>query len=87
MTRSIRNRWTIVATGAAAALCAGPTAFGESETTYRLAGTMAIDADRTVALIESSTGAQDLCRVGEVLDDWEVSVIDADAVTLVKGGQ
>jgi len=55
--------------------------------TYRVAGTIAIDEQRAVALIESSAGTQQIYRLGDYIDDWEVVGIDLEAVTLGRTGQ
>ena len=57
------------------------------ETGYRLAGTMAIDADRTFAVIETSAGTQALYRVGDTIADWTVDAIDDRQVVLGRNGE
>jgi hypothetical protein len=57
------------------------------DTAYRVAGIIAIDEQRAVALIESSAGSQKIYRPGDYIDDWEVIGIGLDAVTLGRTGQ
>ncbi len=44
--------------------------------TYRIVGTIAIDKQRGVALIESSAGTQQLYGLGDRIDGWEIVGID-----------
>ena len=55
--------------------------------TYRIAGTIAIDEQHAVALIESSTGAQQLYSLGDHIDGWEIVGIDPQEVTFGRAGQ
>lgn len=66
-----------------------PVAWAQDATdlTYRVAGTIAIDEQRAVALIESSAGTQQLYSLGDKIDDWEIVAIDPDEVTFGRDGQ
>lgn len=54
---------------------------------YRVAGTIKIDETRAVAMIESSAGTQQLYRLGDHIDDWEIVGIDLEGVAVRRNGQ
>ena len=54
---------------------------------YRVAGTIAIDEQRAVALIESSAGKQQIYRLGDYIDGWEIIGIDPQEVTYGRAGE
>jgi len=58
-----------------------------TDLTYRVAGTITIDEQRAVALIESNAGAQQLYGLGDKIDAWEIVGIDQETVTLSRSGQ
>lgn len=53
-----------------------------SDTPYRLAGVITPDSGRTMALIETLDGEQQLLRVGDAIDDGRVTEITPDTVRL-----
>jgi len=71
----------------AVAIWTATAASAQDGNAYRVAGTIAIDEQRAVALIESSAGTQQIYRLGDYVDDWEVIGIDLEAVTLGRTGQ
>jgi len=79
---------TILALVAVTALAA-PVAGAQDATglTYRVAGTIAIDKQHAVALIESSAGTQQLYSLGDKIDGWEIVAIDPEEVIFARAGQ
>ena len=71
----------------AVAVLTATAATAQDGTAYRVAGTIAIGEQRAVALIESSAGTQQIYRLGDYIDDWEVIGIELEAVTLGRTGQ
>ena len=57
------------------------------ELAYRVAGTMVTGDTPATAIIESSAGTQQSYRLGDHIDDWEISAIDSREVTLSRAGE